>query len=93
MSANDHQVGGSHYRARDLQPWDAIVAWGCGFLDGNVIKYVVRFRQKGGLQDLQKARHYLEKMIELEEEKVAAERRVMEPAVPPAIPTLPEVDE
>ncbi len=93
MSANDRQVGGSHYATRELQPWDAITQWGCGFLDGNVIKYVVRFRQKNGLQDLQKARHYLDKMIEIEEAKLEEARKVTEPVVPPAIPTLPEHDE
>ena len=67
--ANDTQVGGTHYKEQKLQPWDAIAAWDCGFLDGNVIKYVVRYRSKGGVEDLKKARHYLDKLIELEELK------------------------
>lgn len=67
MSANDRQVGGEHYKAKEIQPWDAIVAWNCGFLDGNVIKYITRFRDKGGLEDLHKARHYLDKLIEVEQ--------------------------
>lgn len=67
--ANDTQVGGTHYKEQKLQPWDAIAAWDCGFLDGNVIKYVVRYRSKGGVEDLKKARHYLDKLIELEEKK------------------------
>jgi hypothetical protein len=64
--ANDVQVGGDHYRSKKIQPWDAIVAWDCGFLDGNVIKYVARYRAKGGVEDLKKARHYLDKLIEVE---------------------------
>jgi Protein of unknwon function (DUF3310) len=64
--ANATQVGGTHYKDKGLQPWDAIAAWDCGFLDGNVIKYVVRYRSKGGVEDLKKARHYLDKLIELE---------------------------
>ena len=68
-NANDIQIGGTHYKAQKLQPWDAIAAWDCGFLDGNVIKYVVRYRSKGGVEDLKKARHYLDKLIELEELK------------------------
>jgi len=67
--ANDIQIGGTHYKDKGLQPWDAIAAWDCGFLDGNVIKYVVRYRSKGGVEDLKKARHYLDKLIELEELK------------------------
>ena len=64
--ANATQVGGTHYKEKKLQPWDAIAAWDCGFLDGNVIKYVVRYRSKGGVEDLKKARHNLDKLIELE---------------------------
>jgi uncharacterized protein YlzI (FlbEa/FlbD family) len=63
---NDIQIGGTHYKEKELQPWDAITSWGCGFLDGNVIKYVVRYRSKGGVEDLKKARHYLDKLIELQ---------------------------
>lgn len=41
-----------------------------GFLDGNVVKYVTRFRHKNGLQDLHKAKQYLDKLIEVEEQKI-----------------------
>lgn len=71
MSANNRQVGGHHYLDQPIQPWDAIIAWECGFLDGNVIKYVVRFRDKGGIEDLKKARHYLDKLIETYEQREA----------------------
>lgn len=63
-SANDHQVGGSHYNQGSIQPWDYILDQGLGYLEGNVVKYVSRYKRKNGLQDLLKARHYLDKLIE-----------------------------
>jgi hypothetical protein len=65
VTPNDVQVGGSHYKEQDIQPWDAIHAWGLGFFSGNVVKYVARHHKKGGVDDLRKARHYLDKLIEL----------------------------
>lgn len=65
MSANDKQMGGSHY-LKAIQPWDYIAANGLDFFEGNVVKYVTRWRQKGGVEDLRKARHYLDKLIEME---------------------------
>ena len=71
MSADGRQVGGDHYKRMDVQPWTAMASWMstdmfAGFLLGNVIKYLAR--NKGGrdarMQDLHKARHYLEKLIE-----------------------------
>ena len=71
MSANDTQVGGDHYRSKELQPWDVMRSWFSheeftGFLRGNVLKYVARYKDKSGVEDLRKARHYLDKLIELE---------------------------
>ena len=65
VTPNDIQVGGTHYKEQDIQPWDAIHAGGLGFFSGNVVKYVARHNQKGGINDLRKARHYLDKLIEL----------------------------
>lgn len=62
--ASDMQVGGDHYKGKPIQPWDYIVANGIGYLEGNVVKYVSRWKDKGGVQDLEKARHYLDKLIE-----------------------------
>jgi hypothetical protein len=62
---NDKQIGGSHYMT-DIQPWDAIVAWELGFLDGCAVKYLARWRKKGGVDDLRKAAHFIEKLIEIE---------------------------
>lgn len=66
MSANDIQVAGDHYKRQPLQPWDYIAANNLGFFEGNIVKYVTRWRDKGGVEDLRKARHYLDKLIELE---------------------------
>lgn len=62
-SANSKQVAGSHYQ-RDIQPWDIIQCWGLGFWRGNVVKYVLRSPEKSGKEDLEKAKHYLEFLIE-----------------------------
>jgi len=69
VDANAVQVGGDHYKQQDIQPWDAIHAWGLGYFSGNVIKYVARHQLKGGIEDLKKAQHYLTKLIELLETK------------------------
>lgn len=62
------QVGGEHYKSKAIQPWDAMEAWMSqdqfnGFLRGNVVKYLARCEDKDGIQDLKKARHYLDKLI------------------------------
>ena len=67
MSANDHQIGGQHYAKKTIQPWDFIAANELGYFEGNVVKYLSRWRDKGGVQDLHKAAHYLQKLIELQE--------------------------
>lgn len=64
--ANSIQIGGQHYQAKPIQPWDYIAANNLGFFEGNAIKYLTRWRDKGGVEDLRKARHYLDKLIELE---------------------------
>ena len=65
--ANGRQVGGDHYeRFGDLQPWDVIAHFGLGFFDGCAMKYLLRWRHKGGVEDLRKCAHYLSKLIELE---------------------------
>ena len=69
MSANDKQINGDHYRGA-IQTWDYIVANDLGFLEGNIVKYVTRFRKKNGIQDLEKARHYLDKLIEVEDARL-----------------------
>lgn len=65
---NTTQIGGTHYTDKAIQPWDAMQAWMSpeafdGFLVGNAIKYLARYKDKNGLQDVLKARHYLDKLI------------------------------
>ena len=68
MTANSTQVGGDHYQ-KAVQPWDYIIANNLGYLEGNVVKYVSRWRDKGGIQDLHKAAHYLQKLIEVNHDR------------------------
>lgn len=64
MNANSRQVGGEHYKGA-IQHWDyALLALENRYLEGNVTKYVARHRKKNGAQDLEKAQHYLDKLIE-----------------------------
>ena len=65
MTANEEQVGGRHYIEKSIQPWDYIIANKMGYLEGNIIKYVSRYKEKGGVEDLIKAAHYLDKLIEV----------------------------
>ena len=69
MSAIQTQIGGSHYKDLEIQPVEYIHANGIGYMEGNVIKYITRWKAKGGIADLEKAKHYIELLIELETEK------------------------
>lgn len=64
--ALDTQVGGQHYKDLKIQPFEYIHANGIPFAEGSVIKYVTRWRAKGGVEDLKKARHFLDLLIEAE---------------------------
>lgn len=64
--ALERQVGGTHYRKLAIQPIEFIHRNGIGFCEGNAIKYLCRWRDKGGVADLEKAKHYIELLIELE---------------------------
>jgi hypothetical protein len=63
------QQGGDHYKKLKIQPIEFIHANGIPFAEGSVIKYVTRWRDKGGIKDLEKARHFLDLLIELESAK------------------------
>lgn len=65
LPANEVQVGGDHYKKNAIQPWDYITSNQLGYLEGNIVKYVSRWKDKGGRQDLEKARHYLDKLLEV----------------------------
>jgi hypothetical protein len=60
------QVAGNHYKDMPIQPVEFIHANALGYFEGNVIKYISRWRKKGGMDDLRKAKHYVELLIELE---------------------------
>ena len=65
-SALDKQVAGNHYKDKKIQPIQYIHANNLGFCEGNVVKYVTRWRDKAGIADLEKAKHYIELLIEME---------------------------
>lgn len=64
--ALDKQVAGNHYKQMKIQPVEFIHANNISYLEGNVIKYICRHRNKNGVDDLLKAKHYIELLIELE---------------------------
>ena len=71
--ADDLQVGGDHYKNMGVQPWKAMESWMtpeqfAGFLRGNAIKYLARCDAKGGIDDIKKAKHYIDKLIEVRED-------------------------
>lgn len=68
-SALTGQVGGEHYKKLAIQPIEYIHANNLGFVEGSIIKYATRWRDKGGIRDLQKIKHFVDLLIELEERK------------------------
>jgi len=64
MKSFKKQVGGNHYKNYKIQPVEFIIKNNIGFVEGNIIKYVLRFKEKGGVQDLLKAKHYIELLID-----------------------------
>ncbi len=65
-SALDKQEGGGHYKGLKIQPIEYIHANGLSYFQGNVVKYVSRYKDKNGAEDIKKAIHYLELILELE---------------------------
>lgn len=72
MSALDVQVGGDHYKKMAIQPVEFIAANNIPYFEGNAIKYLCRWRAKNGIGDLEKAKHYIDLLIEFERRKAAA---------------------
>ena len=64
MKSFKKQVGGSHYKKYKIQPVEFIIKNNIGFCEGNIIKYILRFKYKGGIADLEKAKHYIELLID-----------------------------
>ena len=65
MNANNRQVAGDHYRAK-IQHWDWVASNNLDYFQGQITKYVARWKHKNGIEDLRKAQHFLEKYIELQ---------------------------
>ena len=70
MSALDTQIGGSHYKNMPIQPMQYSMANELDACQHTIIKYVTRFREKGGVQDLEKAKHVIDMLIEFEQNGV-----------------------
>ena len=68
MKSKETQVGGDHYKKHKIQPFDIIDEYGLSFYEGNVLKYLLRHRDKNGKEDLLKAKHYLDCVIEIDYE-------------------------
>jgi hypothetical protein len=64
MKSYKKQVGGNHYLKYKIQPVEFIIKNNIGFVEGNIIKYILRFKDKGGIADLEKAKHYIELLID-----------------------------
>lgn len=65
-SALEVQEGGSHYKDKKIQPIQYIHANKLGFSEGSIVKYITRYKQKNGVEDLKKIKHYVDLIIELE---------------------------
>lgn len=66
MSSLNEQIGGSHYRDMPIQPVVFITRNGLNFLEGSIVKRVCRHRRKNGREDLLKARHEIDLLLEME---------------------------
>jgi len=64
--SKDIQIGGSHYKNLEIQPIDYILGNQLGYCEANVVKYVSRWQSKGGIDDLRKAKHYIDFLIDHE---------------------------
>ena len=73
MSADDRQVGGDHYKNKAIQPIEYIMANKLDFCEGNVVKYITRWRDKGGVETLEKIKQYVDFLI-MEEKKNGKEK-------------------
>jgi len=66
----DKQIGGSHYKKFKIQPYEFISKNDLSFFQGNVIKYVCRYKNKAGIQDLEKIKHYCDlEILKLKDDK------------------------
>ena len=70
MKALDKQVGGDHYKKLKIQPMQYSMANNLDACQHTAIKYITRFRDKGGIADLEKAKHAIDMLIEFEQAKI-----------------------
>lgn len=68
LEPQDVQIGGDHYKIYKIQPTEFIHSNSIPFIEGNIIKYVVRHKSKNGIEDLKKAKHYIDLLIKFEYE-------------------------
>ncbi len=73
----DTQVGGDHYKSLPIQVVEYNFFNDIPYMEGNIIKYITRWRTKNGIQDLEKAKHYIELLIELEKRKQDKEKKIL----------------
>lgn len=64
----DKVVNPKHY-TKGIETWDFIASKEMSFMEGNIVKYVSRWKQKNGIEDLKKAKQYIDKLIDIEEKK------------------------
>ena len=69
MKSLEEQVAGEHYKNQEIQPLEYILANEMPFIEGNIVKYISRWRDKGGIEDLKKVKHYTEILMEHENAK------------------------
>jgi hypothetical protein len=65
----DKQEGGGHYKSLSIQPIEYIQANKLGYIEGNIVKYITRHRDKNGIEDIKKIIHYCELLIDMEYSK------------------------
>lgn len=70
MKALETQIGGNHYKDMAIQPIHFIMGNNLDFLQGNILKYICRYKSKNGIIDLYKAKHYLDILIEHEQRRI-----------------------
>lgn len=75
MSALDTQIGGGHYKGMKIQPMEYSMKNGLDACQHTAIKYISRFREKGGIQDLEKAKHCIDMLIEFEHQRLSEAER------------------
>lgn len=69
QTALDRQEGGNHYKSLSIQPVEYAHKNGMGFIEGSVVKYITRWRSENNYEDLRKAKHFIDMLLELEGDK------------------------